>query len=93
MSKCKLTAFATLASLALPLFTTNLVNANEITCVYEPAQTSRASDSCLAEEVSTDEVRVINIALPGDRGSEGLNSEKIANILKSIPHYFTFNFR
>lgn len=92
MSKCKLTAFATLASLALPLFTTNLVNANEITYIYEEAQTPKTSDPCLFDEEVTEE-RVINIALPGDRGSEGLNSEKIANILKSIPHYFTFNFR
>ncbi|MGT2829783.1 hypothetical protein AB6M97_02225 [Streptococcus hillyeri] len=93
MSKCKLTAFATLASLALPLFTTNLVNANEITYIYEEAQTPKTSDPCRFEIEDVTTENFVNFALPGDRGSEGLNSEKIANILKSIPLYFTFNFR
>jgi len=37
------------------------------------------------------EEKVINIALSGDRGSEGSNTEKINQILKSIPYFFTFN--
>ncbi|WP_424555014.1 hypothetical protein [Streptococcus agalactiae] len=63
-----------------------------VTLTSSPAQGFKTSDPCNLDNGGVHEGNFINIALPGGRGSEGINSEKIDRILKNIPHYFTFSF-
>lgn len=84
MSKSKLTAFTVLASLALPLLTTNPVMAEEIACTFAPAQTAPTSDPCTAVETDIDTLNFVNVAPHGDRGTEGRYSDQIIKILSSV---------
>ncbi|MGT2744534.1 hypothetical protein ACVRW4_04170 [Streptococcus phocae subsp. phocae] len=55
----------------------------EVTLTYTPETPYRT----MAQN-SSREPQVINIVLPGGRGSEGTNAEKLDKILKSLPYLF-----
>lgn len=90
MSRYKIAAITAIA--AMSLLTGATASANEVigTIVYPEAH--KTSDLCTSELKSTNyDPKVLNIALPGDRGSEGVNTEQIAKLLECVHGILKFS--
>ncbi|MGT2744650.1 hypothetical protein ACVRW4_04765 [Streptococcus phocae subsp. phocae] len=90
MSRYKIAAITAIAAMSLLTGTTASATdfiQGEITL----PQAHKTSDPCTSELKSTNnDLKVINIAPLGDRGTEGFNAEIISGFLKHL-YFFKFN--